>query len=177
LARASSLPAASHRAAPWKNGLGTTYTIADFPTGAGFDTVDWQIGHTVIPADCAFSDLSGLDRIFIVLEGAGVELKCVDERGATHAARVPPLQPYAFRGEWKTGCRLLAGPVRVFNVITRRELFVAEVLFAKGGDVKGVPGQMLVAADPQTLDAWRLDGEGSLALPAAGAIVVRIRNA
>jgi environmental stress-induced protein Ves len=177
LARAIGLPAASHGAAPWKNGLGISYTIADSPSGADFDAVDWQVGHTEIAADCPFSHLPGLDRTFTVLEGAGVELTSVDERGETRAARVPPLRPYAFRGDWKTGCRLLAGPVRVFNVMTRRERFAAEVLSTQGGEVKGAPGLTLVAVDLKTLDAWRLDGAGSLELPAGAAIVVRIRKA
>ncbi len=176
MARAT-LPAANHRAVPWKNGLGISYTIADSPAGAAFDAIDWQIGHTAIPADCPFSDLPGLDRTFIVLEGAGVELKSVDEHGVAHAARVLPLRPYAFRGDWKTNCRLLGGPARVFNVIARRGRFVAEVSLSDVGPAIGAPGETLVAADPKTLNASRLDGEGSLALPAGGAIVVRIRKA
>jgi environmental stress-induced protein Ves len=177
LARAIGLPAAGHRAAPWKNGLGISYTIADSPAGASFDAIDWQIGHTAIPADCPFSDLPGLDRTFIVLEGAVVELTSVDERGIAHAARVLPLRPYAFRGDWKTDCRLVDGPARVVNIVARRGRFVADVSVSKDGRADGAPGQTLVAVDPGSLDAWRLDGAGSMDLPAAAAIVVRIREA
>lgn len=171
------LPASAHRAHPWKNGLGVTYTIADFPAAAGYDGVDWQVGATEIPSDCPFSDLPGLDRIFTVRAGTGVELASVDETGAQRVQRVEPLKPYAFRGDWKTGCRLLAGPVEVFNVMTRRGKFSATADVVRGGTAEGRKGEILVAVDLGTLDAWRLDGEGRVTLAAGPTAVVRIRAA
>ena len=171
------LPASAHRAHPWKNGLGVTYTIADFPVAAGYDGVDWQVGATDIPSDCPFSDLRGLDRIFTVRAGAGVELSSVDETGAPRVQRVEPLRPHAFRGDWKTDCRLLAGPVKVFNVMTRRGKFAATVEIAQSGTVDGRAGEILVAVDLGTLDAWRLDGGGRVPLAAGPQAVVRIRAA
>jgi environmental stress-induced protein Ves len=114
------LSAERYLALPWKNGLGISRTIAGFPEGAGFDDVLWQVGSTEIGADCPFSSLPGLDRQFMVIEGAGVELANVDEEtGASWRERIELLQaPYAFRGDWRTTCRLLSGPVRVLNVIT-----------------------------------------------------------
>lgn len=172
---ASHLPAALHRAQPWKNGLGVSYTIADFPQGAGFDVVDWQVGHTAIGADCPFSDLAGLDRQFMVIEGAGVELTCTDAAGTTTVHRVDPLQaPFSFQGDWRTTCRLLDGPVKVFNVMTRRVRFSAKVDFVQGlvGMQKSVD-ETLLAFDPATRDAWLLDGQP----PAIGrAVLVRIRK-
>ena len=174
---ASHLPADQHRTQPWKNGLGVSTTIADYPPASDFDGVLWQISSTGIPADCPFSSLPQLDRQFMVIEGKGVELASVDESGAVRRARVEPMKPYAFRGDWKTECRLLAGPVRVLNVMTRRERFIAEVSFADGLAPTGEAGGTLVAVDLKTLDAWRLEGEGTLALPPGVIAVVRIRNA
>jgi hypothetical protein len=163
---------------PWKNGLGISRAIADFPAGAGFDTVLWQVSATEIAADCPFSDLPGVDRQFLVIDGAGVELSSIDDQGKARTARVKPAQtPYAFRGDWKTDCRLLAGPVRVLNVMTRRGRFAADVWLSEGRTVKAEAGQILVAVDPDSLDGWRLDGPGSLAAPARAAIMVRIREA
>ena len=171
------LPASAHRAHPWKNGLGVTYTIADFPVAAGYDGVDWQVGATDIPSDCPFSDLRGLDRIFTVRAGAGVELSSVDETGAPRVQRVEPLRPHAFRGDWKTDCRLLAGPVKVFNVMTRRGMFTATLDIVRGGTAEGRAGETTIVVDLVSLDAWRLDGEGAAALAAGPQAVVRIRSA
>ncbi len=154
------LPAAQHQAQPWKNGLGVSYTIADFPQGAGFESVLWQVGHTDIRVDCPFSDLPGLDRLFMVIEGKGVELTCVDEAGRKTINRVEPLQaPFAFRGDWQTSCRLLDGPVKVFNVMTRRDRFSANVeIVSSTSPARAAPGETLIAVALPGLDAWILDG-------------------
>ena len=172
---ATRLPAALHRAQPWKNGLGVSYTIADSPHGAGFDVVDWQVGHTDIVVDCPFSNLPGVDRLFMVIEGKGVELSCTDDKGRTRTNRVETLQaPFAFRGEWPTTCRLLAGPVKVFNVMTRRGKFGAKVEIVAGLEGLLKPGdETVLAFNPATRDAWLLDG------PLAGVgrvVLVRIRK-
>lgn len=172
------LPAAQHAALPWKNGLGVSRTIAGFPAGAGFDAVQWQVGATEIGVDCPFSDLPQMDRQFMVIGGNGVELSCIDDGGKKRIFQVKPMQPaQAFRGEWKTECRLVSGPVKVFNVMTRRGRFAADLSFANGKALDGKAGETTVAVDLKSLDAWRLDGAGTLALPAGHVIVVRIRNA
>ncbi len=154
------LPAAGHRAVPWKNGLGTSYTIADFPRGAGFDTVDWQVSATRIGADCPFSDLPGLDRLFTVIGGAGAELTSVDEHGKASVRRVDPASgAFAFRGDWRTACRLLDGPVQVFNVMTRRGRYAARVEPVSGLQaLRRGAGETAIAVELPSLEAWILDG-------------------
>ena len=157
------LPAALHRTQPWKNGLGVSTLIAEVPSGAGFDGVMWQVSVTGIGADCPFSNLPGLDRQFTVIQGDGVELVSVDEStGAESRQVVRPLRPYAFPGDWRTTCRLLGGPVRVLNVMTRRGCFAAAIEIRPADraiQIEKVPGEALVAVALQSLDAWRLDGE------------------
>ncbi len=118
-----------YAALAWKNGLGVSQVIASQPQAAGFDTALWQVGTTSIEASCPFSDLPGLDRQFMVLEGAGAELHCRGANGDSEIRRKidEPLESFAFRGDWQTECRLLGGPVRVFNVVTRRGRYSAEV--------------------------------------------------
>jgi hypothetical protein len=171
------LPASQHSTQPWKNGLGVSRVIAGEPAGAGFDTLLWQVGATEIGADCPFSDLPGLDRQFMVIAGVGVELTSKDaETGAAWHERIERLQaPYAFRGNWSTQCRLLAGPVRVLNVITRRKRCAAAVDFADATEIAGAAGETLIAVDLASLDAWRLDGAGSMRVPRGDVAVVRIR--
>jgi uncharacterized protein len=154
------LPAAQHAKIPWKNGLGVSRIIASEPTGSGYDALLWQVGSTEIAADCPFSSLPQLDRLFMVIEGKGVELTSIDESGKTRIARVEAMKtPYAFRGDWKTDCRLLDGPVRVLNASARRGRCSAKMEIVSGLDaLHKALGEILIAVEFATLDAWRLDG-------------------
>lgn len=113
----------------WKNGLGVSHVVASHPDGASYDALIWQASTTSIAASCSFSSLPGLDRQFTVLEGEGVELHCRGLNGAPDFRRRigVPLEPFEFRGDWQTECRLLGGPVQVFNVLTRRGCCSARV--------------------------------------------------
>ena len=123
------LRAHSHRALPWKNGLGMARIIASQPAEAGYDSLSWQAGTTSIEADCPFSSLPGLDRQFMMLQGKGVELHCRAANGNPDLRKTidRPLEPFAFSGDWRTECRLLGGPVKVFNVLARRDVAAARV--------------------------------------------------
>jgi environmental stress-induced protein Ves len=123
------LRAHGHRALPWKNGLGVARIIASQPPEAGYDSLSWQVGTTSIEADCPFSSLPGLDRQFMLLDGKGVELHCRAANGKPDLRQIidRPLEPFAFSGDWRTECRLLGGPVKVFNVLARREVVSARV--------------------------------------------------
>jgi environmental stress-induced protein Ves len=172
------LPATRHKPQPWKNGLGVSHLIADHPDGAGFERVLWQVGATSISADCPFSHLPQLDRQIMVLEGGGIELTSVDDVGKAHKKRLKAMRlPWAFHGDWKTDCKLIKGPVRVFNVMARRGIYDARVDFQGEKLLAGHGGETLIAVELKTLDAWMLDGEGTIELPAsAGKVaVIRIR--
>ena len=176
------LPAAQHAKAPWKNGLGVSRVIAAEPAGAGFDTLLWQVSGTEIGADCPFSELKGLDRLFMVTEGAGVDLTSTNDVGRTWTARVKLGQvPYAFRGGWRTDCRLLDGPVRVFNVMARRGKARASVEFLAGTTMTKAAGETAIAVHLDSLDAWMLSGPGaesiSIAPPPGPVALIRIARA
>jgi len=168
------LPAAQHAKIPWKNGLGVSRIVVTSPAGAGYEHLDWQVGATEIAADSAFSLLPGLDRLFLVIEGDGVELTSIDGHGATRTHPVEAMRFYAFSGDWKTGCRLLGGPVKVLNVLARRGKRRAALEIASGGMIACAPGETLVAVDLASLDAWRLDGVGEVKLPPGRFAAIRI---
>jgi environmental stress-induced protein Ves len=175
------LPAAQHAKVPWKNGLGVSQIIASDPPGAGYDVLRWQVGSTQITADSPFSSLPDLDRHFMVIEGAGVELTSIDEHGATRTHPVLALRlPYQFRGDWKTDCRLLAGPVRVFNVIARRGKARASVEFLQNRTLDKAAGEILIAVHLASLDAWMLSGPDSesaaIEPPPGPAVLIRITS-
>ena len=72
---ATFIPHECLRAAPWKNGGGSTTEIAISPPDAGFDDFDWRISVATIAADGPFSAFAGIDRVITLLAGAGVLLQ------------------------------------------------------------------------------------------------------
>ena len=172
------LRARSHRALPWKNGLGVARIIASQPPEAGYDSLSWQIGTTSIEADCPFSSLPGLDRQFMLLEGRGVELHCRAASGNPDLHRTVdrPLEPFTFSGDWRTECRLLGGPVQVFNVLARRAVVTARVavLTIEGATVLEAPaGESLLAwVAGGSLDAGEKLGPDDAILLEGGAMRV-----
>lgn len=108
--------AADYTAMRWKNGAGTTTELAR-------DTADgdygWRLSIADIADDGAFSTFPGMQRIITVLEGAGMELD-VDGRAS---GKLRPFAAYPFDGSSRTGCTLLDGPVRDFNLIYRTDSF------------------------------------------------------
>jgi environmental stress-induced protein Ves len=188
------LRAGAHAAVPWKNGLGVSQVLATEPAGADYDALDWQVASTAFGVDCPFSRLGGLDRQFMLLEGAGVELHCVDAAaGVDRRLRVDQaFVPQSFSGDWTTECRMLGGGVRVLNVITRRGRALAGVTVPRFDQVlmlEQAPGETLLAVVLEglagiagmqpalaALDGVRLDApEGArLELQAQSAAAVRL---
>lgn len=158
------LRTAGYVALPWKNGLGISRVIAAQPRGAGYDTLLWQVSMTDITADCPFSDLAGMDRRFMLIEGSGVQLAFRDEATGVNQRHAAAAQfaPVEFRGDWKTHCRLTNGPVKVLNVMTRRGQADAVI------GVKRWSGSMLCMQRPgESLLAVMLEGRAQIAGEAA----------
>jgi environmental stress-induced protein Ves len=108
------LPEHEYRRVRWKNGLGWTTEIAvDPPEGEW----DWRISIATVDADSEFSRFPGIDRSLLVLDGGGMVLDVEGQGTFTLFADGSPL---AFSGDVSTSSRLLAGPTRDFNVMTRR---------------------------------------------------------
>ncbi|QBB72558.1 HutD family protein [Pseudolysobacter antarcticus] len=118
------LTTADYRRMRWKNGLGWTTEIAVSPADAIAD-YDWRVSIAEIENDCAFSAFPGFDRTLLVLHGAGIELTFDQAPSVILHERDRPAQ---FAGEWQATCRLLNGPTRDFNVMTRRGIVSAELL-------------------------------------------------
>ena len=110
-------------ATPWKNGGGETREIAAFPPGAGSDDFAWRLSIATIAEGGAFSSFPGIDRTLILLSGRGVALQL--DSGPDHVLH--PGDSLDFAGEQAVRSRLLDGPVRDLNVMTRRGLAAARV--------------------------------------------------
>ncbi|MEO6836346.1 MAG: HutD family protein [Candidatus Tumulicola sp.] len=106
----------SYRPVAWKNGTGTTDEIA----ASSAIEPGWRLSLATIDRDGPFSDFTGYDRTIVPIQGNGIELT-FDEVDAVLLER--RFQAFGFRGERRTWCRILGGPVRDFNVMTRRAAF------------------------------------------------------
>lgn len=98
----------------WKNGSGITHQLARSDDSLG---MRWRVSIAEVASDGPFSRFEQTDRIIMLLQGNGFCL-----HGAAEQAVVldKDLVPFAFAGETTIECTLINGPVRDFNLMTRR---------------------------------------------------------
>ena len=118
--RITPLDPAGYRRTPWKNGGGVAIDIAgaSVSDAASNDWNDtrWRFGRTRIDVAAPFSDLSGYDRMQMVVAGHGLVLQTQD--GEIDLRQ--PGVPVRFAGDTPIVSRLEAGPVEVVNLIGDR---------------------------------------------------------
>ncbi|MFN7103700.1 MAG: HutD family protein [Pseudorhizobium sp.] len=178
------LRAGDYKRMPWKNGGGETVEIAVFPHDASVDTFDWRISMAAVAQDGPFSVFPGVDRTLSVLEGNGIDLT-VDGREATRLTQASA--PLAFPADAPTMARLLDGPIRDLNVMSRRAAFshVVEhrsapmldshsthcrLVFCKRGDLLVSSGDHRDTLGPQ--DALLCDMGEMISVTGEGALIV-----
>ncbi len=188
----TTLTRSDYRRMRWRNGQGWTTEIARHPDGPDDGVFDWRISLADIEHDTAFSCFDGIDRSLLLVEGNGLELFFHGDKPDTllrERGRV-----VRFAGETMTRCRLVDGPTRDFNVMTRRGRCSHEAMF------RPVVGPLVVfaetnvqwiaymvsghvreqhAATPRRLDegmTWVIEPEGGgarqLVLDGAGEIIL-----
>ena len=114
--RITLLRPAHYPTTPWKNGRGETTEIARAPHPDGTAEFAWRLSKAPIVADGPFSLYPGVDRTTTIIEGQGLELTFDDGS----LLRLLPGEPRTFDGGLAVTGRLIAGPVRAFNVMTAR---------------------------------------------------------
>lgn len=127
------VPAEGRPRTPWRNGLGLTEEIAVSPSGAGYADFDWRVSIAEMTRDAEFSRFPGVDRVLLLLTPDAVELK-VDGAVTT----LSKYEPVGFPGDEPVSARLLAGPARDLNVMTRRDRVSASVLVQAIGPMLAV---------------------------------------
>jgi environmental stress-induced protein Ves len=105
----------SYKAAPWKNGGGTTHEALRMPPEG--DPFRWRVSIAQIDTSGPFSDFSGYNRKMVLLQGAGVELRFAD--GAHRALRKMG-DLLEFDGAQSAHCELLHGPCVDLNLIVSK---------------------------------------------------------
>lgn len=99
---------------PWRNGRGVQYEIA--ANGEMPDGWTWKLSTADITEDVPFSVFPEVSRQFCVADGKGVELT-ID--GVAHRCEPGSITP--FPGDAEVHARLLSGPMRALNLMTRDE--------------------------------------------------------
>jgi environmental stress-induced protein Ves len=128
MTRLTLLHANDYRRVRWKNDGGWTTEIAREPAHdehASASDFVWRISIADIERDGPFSSFPGVARDLMLLSGTGIELDIDDAPAQRLTER---FQRVHFEGESRVECRLLAGPTRDFNVMTRRDAARAEVM-------------------------------------------------
>jgi environmental stress-induced protein Ves len=137
--RLSVLQPRDYQRTRWKNDGGWTTEIARQPLGDGSGDFRWRVSIADIETDGPFSAFPDIDRDLLLLAGNGIELDINDGAPVRLAQR---FQHIRFAGEDAVTCRLLAGPTRDFNVMTRRGTVTADV------HARPLNGTMLVFVEP-----------------------------
>ena len=149
-------------ATPWKNGGGSTREIVCRPEGAGMDGFDWRVSIATIAQAGPFSAFPGVERVIMLLDGDGVQLRSAN--GINHRLDQAHA-PFAFSGDVALDCTLLGGASTDFNVMTRRGTVRADVqVLHFAADIAPAPGGLLLCLRGQ----WQLRGEGAVQACAAG---------
>ncbi|QEI04754.1 HutD family protein [Pigmentiphaga aceris] len=108
-------------AEPWKNGGGTTRTLAQGgPDAQG--KPGWRVSLADIARDGAYSSFVGQQRHSLILNGEGVDLADGDTQLALRRH-----QPVAYAGAPAWDATLVDGPVRALNVMVDETRFGASI--------------------------------------------------
>lgn len=99
----------------WPNGLGVSWEIAR--------EENWRLAIARIDSDVPFSQYPGIDRLFTLIEGQGLDLDVAGLGRLTGR----PFEPIRFPGDRATTCQLRGGPCRALNLFLKRGLVTAEV--------------------------------------------------
>jgi environmental stress-induced protein Ves len=107
-----------YKVMPWRNGGGITTEIWVSPEGSGLagTAFDWRVSIADVATDGPFSKFVGYDRHIMLLDGEGMRLD-TEESGAIE---LNLYRPARFSGDWNVTGKLIAGPVRDFNLMVAR---------------------------------------------------------
>jgi environmental stress-induced protein Ves len=110
----------------WANGRGVTLELARENDADG--AMLWRLSMADVVEDGAFSALPGVDRILMLIDGAGFDL----DLGEHGVAPVEWLSPTRFSGDWTAAAANVRGPSRDLNVMVARGRADAELSIHDG---------------------------------------------
>ena len=104
---------------PWLGGGGITHELARQPQEGDFG---WRLSVAEVQHDGAFSRLDGVDRVIVLCSPGRMTLRIPE------TVDLERFSPYSFDGGLQVNCEVPKGPTRDFNVMTRRGVYVADVV-------------------------------------------------
>lgn len=157
------------RRTPWKNGGGVATDIAgayrEGSAPGNWDDVVWRFGRTAIVAPGPFSDLSGYERLQVVIAGTGLVL----ETAAGEIDLRRPFAPVRYDGGTPIVTRLEDGPVEVVNLIADRALCAIDLRVARHGESLTLSEGIHILYAPDASVAARCD-DADIGLPGGHAL-------
>jgi uncharacterized protein len=101
----------------WRNGMGVSWDIAADSDGFAAGEFDWRLAIARIDADVPFSLYEGVDRVFTMMEGNGLDLEFEDSRmlPVCHAN-----VPHFFSCDVPAFCHLHDGVCFALNLFVKR---------------------------------------------------------
>ena len=155
---------------PWKNGGGTTFEVAVHPQSADWGSFAWRVSIAEIAAAGRSRRSWGSTARSWSLPAAAWCLRGIRE----DAVEIRPYDCVTFAGEAQVESRLLDGPTRDFNVMTRRG--------AARADVRVVRSERLALDNATTYvchaaskDCACLVDDATIAVPEAHTLVADVR--
>lgn len=161
------IPAAEHKAMPWRNGRGTTIEFARKDADDG--TLLWRLSQADVTEDGPFSAFPGIDRTILLTDGPGFRLVF---SGHGEADLTEPLRPVAFSGDWETQAIGVAGPCRDLNLMVARGRMTGALAVHRTAAGETATLRLPLAETSLFLalaGTWTLDG-------AAGSTVLQARD-
>ena len=155
------LDPALYRRTPWKNGGGVSIEIArqGGPSWADMG-VAWHFGRTTIAGNGPFSDLSGYERLQVVVKGSGLVLVTPDSEIDLRQ----PFRPQRYDGGLPIVTRLEHAPVDVVNLIADKAKFRIDLRVGSPGETLTCDAGIQIIHAPAGAAAVML-GEKSCTLP------------
>ncbi|MCS0500956.1 HutD/Ves family protein [Ancylobacter mangrovi] len=156
------LTTSDYKVTPWKNGGGVTQDVLLLPEGATQEDFDIRLSLAPIVAEGPFSSFPGVDRHITLLTRERLSLVFGSE-----TRELNRLEPLYFDSVQQPRSLLPDGAVRVFNVMTRRGRWNAQVMPASGATEP-----LLAAPDGGLLVLHAVSGTWQVG-HALGSVVVR----
>ena len=123
------LKPSDYKAVPWKNGGGVTNDVLLLPKGSTQDNFDIRLSLAPIVTEGAFSAFPGIDRHITLLSQQALSLVFGND-----VRVLKRLEPMYFDSGLQPVSKLADGAVRVFNIMTRRGRWNAQVMPATGAN-------------------------------------------
>ena len=164
----------------WRNGMGVSWEIAAM-RAEGQEDFSWRLAKARIDADVPFSIYRGMDRVFMQLQGNGLDLEFEGGRVLeVHESFVP----HSFSCDIPLNCKLLDGPCIDLNLFTARDSFQSEASVVRVEGQQeiqpgaasvffGLKGSCRISNGETTIDL----GEGDAAVAGISNVIITAKNA